>query len=136
MYSLAQYQPASQNGDVVALSTPLPTIASLSASRRGAKDLHEDLRNVFFLVDRSVNGGATSTDHAAKPVYICDPELQRLATEVAVPIVLQIAGQQPLPQPLPISMAEAIYLRATLAASGAFLDLVRHIPRGAFRDFG
>jgi hypothetical protein len=149
MYSLAQYQPAvppsppaGQNGGVAALSAPLPTIASLSASRQGVQDPRGDpavriawARDVLFLVDRSVNGGATSTDHAVGPVYIRDPELQRLATEVAVPIVLQIAGQQPAPQPLPISMAEAVYLRATLAASGAFPDLVRHNPRGAFRDF-
>jgi hypothetical protein len=134
--------PAGQNGGVAALSAPLPAIASLSASRQDVQDPRGDpavriarAREVFFLVDCSVNGGATSTDHAVGSVYIHDPELQRLATEVAVPIVLQIAGQQLAPQQLPISMAEVIYLRATLAASGASSDLARHNPRGAFRSF-
>jgi hypothetical protein len=132
MYSLAQYQTRRPKRRC---RSPLTHPSPPSPLSQHLAGVYEGPRNVFFLVDRSVNGGATSTNHAAGPVYIRDPGLQRLATEVAVPIVLQIAGQQPAPQPLPISMAEAIYLHATLAASGPFPDLVRRNPRGAFRDF-
>ena len=40
-----------------------------------------------------------------------------------------------MPQPIPLHVAEAIYLRATFAASGAYPDQVKQNPRAAFRDF-
>jgi hypothetical protein len=49
--------------------------------------------------------------------------------------VLQIAGQQPAPQLLLVSMVEAIHSCATFAASGAFPDLMRHNRWGVLRDF-
>jgi TPR repeat protein len=47
---------------------------------------------------------------------------------------VQIASAQH-PTPIPIFAAEAIYLRATFSASGAYPDHVPHNPRIAFRDF-
>ncbi|TCD60032.1 hypothetical protein EIP91_010853, partial [Steccherinum ochraceum] len=41
----------------------------------------------------------------------------------------------PVPSPMPLHVAEAIYLRATCAASGAYPQYIPHNPRTAFRDF-
>jgi hypothetical protein len=67
------------------------------------------------------------------PATIQDPQLLRLV-QTAVPLVLQIASAQ-YPASFPVFAAEAIYLRATFSASGAYPDHVQHNPRVAFRDF-
>lgn len=117
---------------VPALTAPLPTIPTLSASLAAIQQGGDPAvriawcRDVFFLVERT-----SPQSDTPGPVRISDPQLARLA-QVAVPIVLQIASSQ---GPMQISTAEAIYHRATLAASGAYPDQVRHNPRAAFRDF-
>ena len=54
--------------------------------------------------------------------------------QIAVPLIVQIASAQH-PTPIPIFVAEVIYLRATFTASGVYPDHVQHDPRVAFRDF-
>ncbi|KAK0192466.1 HCP-like protein [Armillaria mellea] len=89
------------------LTAPIPTIPSLDSA-----------------LDTLT---ATPNEPVVGPVTITDPNLSRLV-QYAVPIILSLASSQP-PQP------EALYLRATLTASGAFPDLLSHNPRSAFRDF-
>ncbi len=73
-------------------------------------------RDVLYLVDRHTH--AAPNEPVVGPVTITDPNLSRLV-QYAVPIILSLASTQP-PQ------AEALYLRATLAASGAFPDQLSH----------
>lgn len=88
-------------------------------------------RDIFFLVDRL---NQSATEGTTGPVRIEDPQLLRL-TQIAVPIILAIASPQPMPNPVPPHVAEAIYLRATLESSGAFPEDVPLNLRVAFRDY-
>ena len=88
-------------------------------------------RDIFFLVDRL---NQTVPESPTGPVHIEDPQLLRL-TQIAVPTILAIASPQPLPNPIPPHVAEAIYLRATLESSGTFPEDVPLNPRVAFRDY-
>jgi len=93
-------------------------------------------RDVFSLVDR-IHQPSTAIESAGStttgPIIISDPQLLRLV-QVAVPTVLQVAalGTQ---TPMPTYVAEAVYLRATFAASGAYPEHVKLNPRQAFRDY-
>ncbi|KAG6814211.1 hypothetical protein H0H92_000888 [Tricholoma furcatifolium] len=120
------------------LTAPIPTIATLQPAVPNIQNPNYDpalkiawARDVFALVDRTVNT-SSSTDPPAGPAIIHDPALLRLA-QLAVPMVLQIASAAA--QPAPPHVAEAIYLRATLAASGAYPEHVQQNLRVAFRDF-
>ncbi|KAH7886822.1 HCP-like protein [Phlebopus sp. FC_14] len=131
--------PRPVNG-VPSLTAPLPSIQSLTAALPTIQQPHHDpalkinwARDVLMLVDRAQQNPSSSDSTAVGPVTIHDPQLLRLS-QVAVPIVLQIASTQ-APSPLPIYVAEAVYLRATMEASGAYPDHVPHNPRIAFRDF-
>jgi TPR repeat protein len=121
------------------LTAPLPIISTLSAALPAIQNPTHDpnlkvtwCRDVLFLVNR--HRQIASTDAPVGPAYISDPQLARLA-QVAVPLILQIAAIQPVPNPMPPYLAEAIYFRATFAASGSHPELVPHNPRAAFRDF-
>ncbi|KIJ61884.1 hypothetical protein HYDPIDRAFT_95685 [Hydnomerulius pinastri MD-312] len=131
--------PPRQGNGVPSLTAPLPDIQSLTVALPTVQQPHHDpslkinwARDVLMLVDRAQQNPSSDTP-AVGPVTIQDPQLLRLA-QVAVPLIVQIASAQ-VPLPLPIYVAEAIYLRATLAASGAYPDHVPHNPRVAFRDF-
>lgn len=88
-------------------------------------------RDIFFLVDHL---NQSATDGPTGPVHIEDPQLLRL-TQIAVPIILAVASPQPMPNPIPLHVAEAIYIRATLESSGAFPEDIPVNPRVAFRDY-
>src|SRR6266550_6691402 len=125
--------------DAPSLTAPIPTIASLQAVALSVQQPNYDQlskvawsRDVIFLVNRSQQN--SSTDPTTGPASIADPNLIRLA-HIAVPIILDIASRAQQNQPCPPHVAEAIYIRATLAASGAFPDLLRQNLRSAFRDF-
>lgn len=122
------------------LTAQLPTISSLSAALPSIQQPTYDpafkvawCKDVIFLVDRLQQGPA-ATDPPNGPARITEPQLLFLS-QIAVPLILQISSQNPLPQPIPSHVAEAIYLRATFASSGAYPDHVRQHPRSAFRDF-
>ncbi|KAG9313607.1 HCP-like protein [Chiua virens] len=129
-----------QNG-VPSLTAPLPTTQSLATALPTIQQPNHDpalkinwARDVLMLADRSQqNSDASSDTPAVGPVTIQDPQLARLV-QIAVPTVLQIASAQH-PNPMPLFAAEAIYLRATFAASGAYPEHIQHNPRVAFRDF-
>ena len=132
--SSPQRQPGPQS-----LVSPLPSIPTLIAALPITQQPSHDpalkitwCRDVIFLVDRLQQN--TSPDNPIGPAQIPDPQLARLV-QVAVPMILQIAGTQPVPNPAPRYIAEAVYLRATFAASGAYPDFVQQNPRAAFRDF-
>lgn len=123
------------------LTAALPNIKALTGAlpsiQNPAFDPSRKLvwcRDVFFLVDRLNQISSNSSEGPSGPVNIDDPDLLRLA-QTAVPIVLAIAATQPVPNPLPPHVAEAVYLRATLASSGAYPQQVPLNPRVAFRDF-
>ncbi|PPQ70590.1 hypothetical protein CVT25_012012, partial [Psilocybe cyanescens] len=130
------------------LTAPLPQLAQLQQAAAQIQSPTHDpalkiawCRDVFFLLDRAQG---CPTDPIVGPLNTAgvDPALVRLA-EAAAPMVLQLATSwSPPPQTpgagkaqMPAPVAEAIYLRATLAATGAFPACVRHNPRTAFRDF-
>lgn len=122
---------------VPSLTAPLPTIQSLSTALPTIQQPAHDpalklawARDVLLLVDRTQQ--PSPTDIPAGPVSIPDPQLQRLAS-TAIPLVQQLASVTQ--NPLPLYAAEALYLRATLEASGAYPDRIPHNPRQAFRDF-
>ncbi|KAG1726342.1 HCP-like protein [Suillus paluster] len=122
---------------VPSLTAPIPTVQSLSTALPTVQQPAHDpalklawARDVLLLVDRTQNPSAT--DIPSGPVTITDPQLQRLVA-TAVPIVQQLASITH--NPLPLFAAEAVYLRATLEASGAYPDRIPHNPRQAFRDF-
>ena len=126
------------------LTAPLPVLAQLQAAAPIVQQPTHDpalkiawCRDVFYLINRSTRA-SYKTDLLIGPVTIPDSSLARLA-HVAVPLVLQLASSHPVPpsqgQKLPRYIAEAIYMRAMLAATGAFPEHVRHNPRTAFRDF-
>jgi TPR repeat protein len=74
-------------------------------------------------------------DPPVGPITITDPTLLFLA-QTAVPLILQLSqSHNPSQGKMPPFIAEAIFMRATLAATGAFPDYVRLNPRNAFRDF-
>ena len=128
------------------LTAPLPVISQLqSAASIIQSPAHDPVlkvawcRDIFFLIDlaqrKSVPNSVPGSDPPVGPVIITDPVLSRLA-QIAVPLVLQLSqSHNPAQGKIPPFIAEAISMRATLAATGAFPDFVRHNPRGAFRDF-
>lgn len=124
------------------LTAPLPLIAQLqSASTTIQSPSHDPVlkvawcRDVFFLIERAQRNPVPGADPPVGPITIKDPLLSRLA-QIAVPLVLQLSqSHNPAQGKIPPYIAEAISIRATLAATGAFPDFVRHNPRSAFRDF-
>ncbi|KAI0300592.1 hypothetical protein B0F90DRAFT_1817633 [Multifurca ochricompacta] len=103
------------------LTATLPTIASLIAILPSVQNL-DNSPHLRLL------------DPPSGPVNVADQELNHLV-EIAVPLILQIANPNPVPQPLPLHVAEAIYLRATFEATGAYPKFVPQNPRTAFRDY-
>lgn len=129
------------------LTAPLPTLATLSVQQNSIQQPNADparkiawCRDVLALVDRAqqlhARSSPTSTDPIMGPAQIDDPELQKLVN-VAVPVILQIAGSHPPqgPAPVPPHVAEAIYMRALCASTGIYPQFIPHDPRTAFRDF-
>lgn len=132
MHPRAQSQSA-----VPSLTAPIPTVQSLSTALPTIQQPVHDpalklawARDVLLLVDRTQHPSAT--DIPAGPVTITDPQLQRLVA-TAVPLIQHLANSNQ--QPLPLFVAEAVYLRATLESSGAYPDRIPLNPRQAFRDF-
>ncbi|KAI0051382.1 HCP-like protein [Auriscalpium vulgare] len=122
---------AAAAADPPSLTAPLPTISSLLAAEQPIQNPNGNpasklawSRDVLSLVERM---HPPPEDAPPGPVHITDSELSRLA-DIAVPLILQLAGTQ---HPIP----EAVYLRATLEASGAFPRHVQTNPRAAFRDY-
>ncbi|KAL4079382.1 HCP-like protein [Scleroderma citrinum] len=131
--------PPQQGNGVPSLTAPLPTIQILTNALPTVQQPNHDpgkkinwARDVLLLVDRAQQNSSNDTP-VVGPVTIHDPQLQRLI-QVAVPMILQIASVQTHTPP-PIYVAEALYLRGTFAASGAYPEHVQHNPRLAFRDF-
>ncbi|KAI9451956.1 hypothetical protein F5148DRAFT_1301022 [Russula earlei] len=124
------------------LTAPFPTIASLIAASPSAQNNSPAskvawCRDVIGLVERlyvAPNNQTGSADSASGPIHVADQELNDLV-EIAIPMILQIANPNPVPQPLPLHVSEAIYLRATFEATGAYPQHVQQNPRLAFRDF-
>ncbi|KAI0066915.1 HCP-like protein [Artomyces pyxidatus] len=113
------------------LTAPLPTISSLLAGLQSVQNPTASpqsriawCRDILALVERMY---PAAEDAPPGPVHITDSELARMA-DIAVPMLLQLSNLQP-------PIAEAVYLRATLAASGAFPQFVQANPRAAFRDY-
>lgn len=131
-------------GSAPSLTAPLPTISALTAALPAIQNPNGDqaskvawCRDVLLLVDRSQAQLNSSSEEppAPGPADIQDPQLNRLA-HIAVPLVVQLSNPpNPAPSPLPPHVAEAIYHRANLAASGAFPMFVQLNPRSAFRDY-
>lgn len=124
------------------LTASLPNITQLQSAANIIQSPHHDpalkvawCRDVFFLIDRAQRNVVPGADPPIGPVTITDPLLSNLA-QIAVPLVLQLSqSHNPAQGKIPPFIAEAIYIRATLAATGAFPDFTRHNPRSAFRDF-
>ncbi|KAG9013039.1 hypothetical protein FRB90_006332 [Tulasnella sp. 427] len=95
---------------------PLPTISSLTSSASSI---------------------ATSSDPASKDASgskITDPDLVRL-TDMAIQHIMNIAGNATAGGPTPRFVAEALYLRAGLYASGSFPNYLQKDPRLSFKGY-
>ncbi|KAG6854750.1 hypothetical protein C0991_001177 [Blastosporella zonata] len=132
------HQSSPQAPTVPSLTAPIPTIATLQPAIPTIQNPNYDpalkiawARDVIALIDRTINP-SSSTDPPVGPAIIHDPALLRLA-QLAVPTIVQISSTPT--QPIPPHVAEAIYIRATFAASGAYPEHIQHNPRIAFRDF-
>jgi len=128
-----------------ALTVALPTVTSLTVALPTIQNPGGSpasklawCRDVLSLVDRlhaSRNFTAVASEPPPPgPIHIADQQLYRLV-QVAVPLVILISEPQPTPSQLPVHVAEAIYLRATFTATGAYPQFVQHSPRAAFRDY-
>ena len=143
--------PPQSSGGATSLTAPLPTIRALTAALPSIQQPTTDpsrkvtwAKDVLSLVDRAHHQTSAAAANAPNvdstnvpigPVRIGDQQLQRLV-DIAVPLILQISNTpQVPPNPLPPYVVEAIYLRATCEASGAYPQIVPHNPRVAFRDF-
>ncbi|KEP55821.1 chitin synthase regulator 3 [Rhizoctonia solani 123E] len=121
-------------GQPPAIIAPMPTVSTLlAAESKTSKPSHiiAWAKAVLALVDRlQPDGDPTS------PEPISDPVVARLVN-VAIQHVLGFASvwQEGSREAVPPHVAEALYLRGTLEASGAFPDRIPRDPRSAFRDF-
>ena len=124
------------------LTAPLPLIAQLQSAASIVQSPSHDpalkvawCRDVFFLIDLAQRNSVPGADLLVGPIIIADSTLARLA-QIAVPLILQLSqSYNPAQGKMPLVIAEAISMRATLATTGAFPDFVKHNPRSAFRDF-
>ncbi|KAF8268916.1 hypothetical protein EI94DRAFT_1771417 [Lactarius quietus] len=125
------------------LTASLPTISSLIAALPSVQTPTNTpaskiawCRDVIGLVDRLyVTPNQTgSADPPSGPIHVADQELNRLV-EIAVPMVLQYANPNPVPQQLPLHVAEALYLRAKFESTGAYPQFIPQNSRMAFRDY-
>ncbi|QRW04880.1 chitin synthase regulatory factor [Ceratobasidium sp. AG-Ba] len=121
-------------GGPPAIVAPMPTISSLvAAESRVTKPSHVIAwaKAVLALVNRVQPD--VDPDH---PKPLADPVLARLAN-VAIQHVTSFASTWPIgsSDPVPAYVAEALYLRGTLEASGAFPEKIPRDQRAAFRDF-
>ncbi|KAH8104415.1 hypothetical protein DFH11DRAFT_1733825 [Phellopilus nigrolimitatus] len=129
------------------LTATLPTVPSLQSALPAVQLPSADVsskvawvRDVLLLVNRASSSASasalpTATELPTGPARINDPGLQRLA-DAAVPLLLSLAPS--IPQTgttLSPALAEALYLRGTLTASGAFPAYLPSNPRAAFREF-
>ncbi|KAJ4499385.1 hypothetical protein C8R41DRAFT_815485 [Lentinula lateritia] len=120
------------------LTAPLPTIPSLSSSTpTPTSDPAIKVawsRDVLFLIERAhaIASGSPPGEPINGSVLITDTALLDLAN-IAIPFILEIASLPPSPSNPYI--AESIYHRASLLASGAFPEYTPKNPRSAFRDF-
>ena len=134
-------------GGKPSLTAPLPTIPTLESALPSIQSSNADLqskvawiRDVLLLVNRSSAAAsssvsASSTDPPQGPARITDPALQNLVS-IALPLLTSLAPGLPVQgQTLSIPLAEALYLRAQCAASGAFPQHIPHSQRDAFREF-
>ncbi|KAF8761739.1 HCP-like protein [Rhizoctonia solani] len=105
-------EPAAGPGQPPAIVTPMPTVSTLLAAE------------------------SKLTKPPSNPEPISDPVVARLAN-VAIQHVLSFASvwQVGSRDPVPPHVAEALYLRGTLEASGAFPEKIPRDQRSAFRDF-
>ncbi|KAF8884266.1 hypothetical protein CPB84DRAFT_1636140, partial [Gymnopilus junonius] len=137
--------PTPQPGAITSLTAPLPQLAQLKEAATQIQGASHDpslkiawCRDVFFLAERAQGNPAPSSDPAVGPIHIADADLARLA-DIAVGMALMLSkswNPQPGQQGKMLGyVAEAIYMRAMLAATGGFPEFVRHNPRTAFRDF-
>ena len=95
------------------------------------------IRDVLSLVTRvtSPSPASSGTDLQTGPVHIEDTELQQLA-DSAITHLLNIVPTAPSAgTKMPKANAEALYIRATLTASGAFPSQIPQNSRVAFRTF-
>ncbi|KIK60278.1 hypothetical protein GYMLUDRAFT_43568 [Collybiopsis luxurians FD-317 M1] len=132
------------NSSPPSLTAPLPTIPALTQAMPTIQNPQHDpalrvawVRDVFFLVEKAhaLASGTPFGEPPNGPVVIMDEGLLKL-TQVAVPIILSIAGTAAQgSNSLPAYVAEALYHRASLTASGSFPEHIQKNPRQAFRDF-
>ncbi|KAG9004305.1 hypothetical protein FRB94_006812 [Tulasnella sp. JGI-2019a] len=117
---------------------PLPSIASLSAASSSVSSSPDPSakvrwsKDVLALVDRTQPSAKPSKSTPDTTGKITDPELVKL-TDTAIKHILTISASGG--NPAPMYVAEALYLRGSLSASGSFPSYLPRDPRAAFKDF-
>ncbi|KAG9034556.1 hypothetical protein FS837_002165 [Tulasnella sp. UAMH 9824] len=119
---------------------PLPTIASLTSSASSIATSSDPAskikwaKDVLGLVDRTLAGGSSKAKDETSGSKISDPDLVRL-TDMAIQHIMNIAGNAVAGGTIPRFVAEALYLRAGLYATGSFPNYLQKDPRMAFKDY-
>lgn len=118
------------------ITQPLPSVPTLLAAMPTVSQPTHDpalqmafVRDVFILIAQEHPEFLQSNSGA---ITLENDDLQTLLIS-SVDILNRIAATQTTPVTAPV--AEALFHRAMLSASGAFPALAKHNPRGAFRDF-
>lgn len=125
------------------LTVSLPTTESLKAAAQrvaSGEDPAQRLawsKQVLSLVDRNqVREQQLNPRLDASSTQISDPKLVQL-TDQAITQILALCSAVPAnpSEPFPSYLAEALYLRGTLSASGSFPTYIPRDQRAAFKDF-
>lgn len=134
--------PPSDTFKTPSLVFPLPSIFDLKEVQPHVDELPIDaqvswIRDILYLATRATSPSPSSagTDLQTGPIIFEDTELQLLA-DSAVAQLLKIVPTVPTAGTrMSKAKAEALYIRATLTASGAFPTLIPQNSRVAFRTF-
>lgn len=89
-------------------------------------------RDVLFLINREYPFLSPMNDPLEGRINLTDIRLSHLVV-TAISIIIELSSVTKTP--IPPYVAEATYMRALLAASGAFPEQVATDPRAAFRGF-
>ncbi|KAL5527015.1 hypothetical protein ACEPAF_8744 [Sanghuangporus sanghuang] len=135
------------------LAAPFPSIETLqnalsSLQNPTATDSSRVawIRDVLLLVKRASSAAEenrascsavplVSNTLPSGPVRISDPVLRSLAESAVALLISIIPGLPDRKEELTPPLAEALFIRATITASGAFPDFITANPRNAFREF-
>ena len=134
---LSRRDPSPVRPGVVAALPTVTSLTSAAPSISATSDLNAKVKwskDVLALVDRVAPAAKSSKHNSQEASKLTDPDLVRL-TEAAIGHILKICRIALEGGQLSMPVAEALYLRGNLSASGSFPTFLPKDPRLAFRDW-